>query len=85
MINNDTNPNILDVFNRIKTIQYDPLNVVGTNSELVLQSRIKAFKKNDLYNALYEERYLIDGWDKQMCIYETYHFSRFTRVRQSRS
>ena len=31
---------ILTVFNRLGSIQFDPLNVVGRNPDLVLQSRI---------------------------------------------
>ncbi len=85
MINTKDNPSIEDVFERIQTIQYDPLNVVGTNSELVLQSRIKNFKKEDLRNALYYQRYLIDGWDKQMSIYQTKYFPHFTKVREDRA
>ncbi len=84
-INNKSNPSIKDVFNRIQTIQYDPLNVVGTNSELVLQSRIKTFKKQDLYNALYKERYLIDNWDKQMGIIKTEDFSKLSLIREHRA
>jgi len=82
MINSNNLYTIKDVFNRIKSIQYDPLNVVGTNPELVLQSRVHNFKKEMLYDALYKERYLIDGWDKQMCIYRTKEFPHFIRVRK---
>lgn len=85
MINTSNNNSIREVFNRIKTIQMDPLNVVGTNPELVLQARIKNFKKIDLQNALYKDRILIDGWEKQMSIYETKFFPHFTRVRNDRS
>ena len=85
MINTSETFTIEDVFNRIKTIQMDPLNVVGTNPELVLQARIKGFKKIDLQNALYKDRILIDGWEKQMSIYETKYFPYFHYVRDSRS
>ena len=79
MINSSNLYTIKDVFNRIKSIQYDPLNVVGTNPELVLQSRVHNFKKEMLYDALYKERYLIDGWDKQMCIFRTKEFPQLDR------
>lgn len=84
-INTDKSPSIEDVFERIQSIQYDPLNVVGSNSDLVLQSRIKGYKKEMLQEALYEHRTLIDGWDKQMSIYQTKYYPNFTRVRESRS
>ncbi|PKK85817.1 MAG: hypothetical protein CVV63_04850, partial [Tenericutes bacterium HGW-Tenericutes-8] len=75
---------IVHVFNRIQSIQYDPLNVVGTNSELVLQSRIDDFKKEMLESALYEERLLIDGWDKQMCIFQSKDYPQMTSIRKYR-
>ena len=84
-INTDKSPSIEDVFERIQSIQYDPLNVVGSNSDLVLQSRIKGYKKEMLQEALYEHRTLIDGWDKQMSIYQTKYYPNFMRVRDSRS
>ena len=84
MINSPNHHSINDVFERIKTIQYDPLNVVGSNPELVLQSRIKGFKKIDLFKSLYEDRTLIDGWDKQMSIYQTKYFPHYNRIRKER-
>lgn len=85
MINSAQKPSIKDVFARIKTIQYDPLNIVGTNPELVLQSRIANFNKESLQEALYDERYLIDGWDKQMCIYQTADFEQLKTIRDHRA
>lgn len=85
MINTSSLFSIRDVFQRVKTIQMDPLNVVGTNPELVCQARIKDFKKMDLQNALYQERFLVDGWEKQMSIYETKYFPYFHLVRENRS
>ena len=85
MINTSNQYTISDVFDRLKTIQMDPLNVVGTNPELVLQARIKNFKREDLSNALYQERFLIDGWEKQMSIYQTKYFPHFQLVRKHRA
>lgn len=84
-INTVSTMTIDDVFNRIHFIQYDPLNVVGSNSELVLQSRVKNFKKKDIEDALYKERTIVDGWDKQMGMYQTQYFPHYERVRNSRS
>lgn len=83
MINTSNHYTISDVFNRIQSIQYDPLNVVGTNPELVLQARVHNFKKDMLYDALYGERYLIDGWDKQMCIYQKKDFHQLNKIREN--
>jgi len=84
-INSTPATSIVEVFSRIQSIQYDPLNVVGTNSELVLQSRIKTFRKQDLYNALYQHRILVDGWDKQMGIYQAKDYPLFQPVRAARA
>ena len=41
------------VFDRLRTIQYDPLKVVGRNAELVLKARINDFHPSDLNDWLY--------------------------------
>ncbi|MFC2038779.1 winged helix-turn-helix domain-containing protein [Chloroflexota bacterium] len=62
---------ILDFINRVGCIQFDPLDIVGHNSELVLQSRVSGFRPVMLEQLLYRERTLLDGWDKMMSIYRT--------------
>ena len=76
---------ILSYFEKVGSIQYDPLNVVGRNADLVLQSKITDYKPNLLQDLLYKERDLVDGWDKEMCIYLTSQYSRFERIRQTRT
>ncbi len=84
-INSEYAKDIRHVFERLQTIQVDPLNVVGNNMELVLQSRLKQFQSKDLYHALYKERYIIDGWDRQMSIFLTEDFPKFQPVREERA
>ncbi len=88
-INTDDNLKGLDgikqVFTRLKSIQYDPLDVVGRNSDLVLQARVKNYKRNQINELLYKERYLIDGWDKMMGIYQTSDFPYMEKIRVHRS
>ena len=69
------------IMQRIHSIQYDPLNVVARNADLVLQARVRNYKESDLYNLLYQEHKLVDGFDKEMCIYESGDFARFRFVR----
>lgn len=69
------------IMQRIHSIQYDPLNVVARNADLVLQARVRDYRESDLYNLLYEEHKLVDGFDKEMCIYESRDFARFSFVR----
>lgn len=75
---------VLEYINRVGCIQYDPLNVVGRNPDLVLQSRVKDYHSELLSKLLYQDRRLIDGWDKMMAIYETDVFPNFRRVREEK-
>lgn len=70
------------IMEKIRTIQYDPLNVVGRNADLVLQARIQDYNADILQNLLYDEHFLTDGFDKEMCIYITRDYERFSNVRQ---
>lgn len=74
---------ILDYISRVGCIQFDPLNIVGHNHELVLQARIRGFKPELLDRLLYRERKLIDGWDKNMSIYCTEDWPYFNRFREA--
>jgi uncharacterized protein YcaQ len=73
----------LSYFEQAGCIQYDPLNIVGHNQELVLQSRIDGFKPTQLQELLYKDRLLLDGWDKVMSIYLTSDWPYFSRYRAS--
>jgi uncharacterized protein YcaQ len=74
---------ILDFVCRVGCIQFDPLNIVGNNPELVLQSRVKNFKPGMLQELLYKDRKLVDGWDKNMSIYPVQDWPYFQRYRDS--
>src|SRR5436853_3875713 len=56
------------VFNRLRLIQYDPLNPCGRNVDLVLQARIKNIHPNDYYDWLYKQHKGIECYDKELCI-----------------
>lgn len=62
-------------------IQYDPIDVCGKNSELVLQSRVKGFTKAMLEEMLYKDRSIIDHFDKNMAIYPIEDWPNFARER----
>ncbi|MEX1246916.1 MAG: crosslink repair DNA glycosylase YcaQ family protein [Anaerolineales bacterium] len=72
---------VLDYLARVGCIQYDPVNVVGSNPDLVLQSRISGYKSALLQDLLYGDRSLIDGWDKLASIYRTSEWPYFARFR----
>jgi len=69
---------------RIGSVQYDPLNVVGRNTDLVFQSRVKNYKADLLNDLLYSERSLTDGWDKEMSVYLTNDIPFFSRITEGR-
>lgn len=72
---------IRSVFERLGSIQYDPINVTGRNPDLVLQSRVSDYRPELLERMLYAERDLIDGWDKMACIYPSRDWPEFVRQR----
>jgi uncharacterized protein YcaQ len=74
---------ILEFINRVGCIQYDPLNMVGQNPELVLQSRVKDYQPQLLNELLYTERRLLDGFDKVMSIYQVDDWPYFQRFRDA--
>ena len=70
---------------RIGSVQYDPLNVVGRNPDLVFQSRVRDFTAGVLEDLLYKERFLVDAWDKEMSIYPSADWPCFSRIREART
>lgn len=53
-----------DAFHRLRSIQFDPIAPVGSNHDLVLQSRVKGYKIGDWQKLAYKDRHVYDGWDK---------------------
>lgn len=49
-------------------VQFDPVDVCGRSHELALLARVKGFTKEMLQQLLYQDRALIDFFDKNMCI-----------------
>ncbi len=72
---------VLAFLRRVRCIQFDPLDVVGRNPDLVLQSRVGDFRPEMLSDLLYCDRLLLDGWDKQMSIVCTEDWPFFSRQR----
>ena len=70
------------LFSRLGCIQFDTINVVGRNPDLVLQSRVKDYQEGILDQLLYQDRQLIDGWDKVASIYSVEDWPFFERQRK---
>ena len=80
----DGEAGIKTLFQRIGSMQYDPLDIVGRNPHLALQSRVKGFTPGMLEKLLYQDRFLVDAWDKEMSIYRTEDWPYFGRIRKCR-
>lgn len=74
---------ILDFVRHVGCIQFDPINVVGRNPDLVLQSRVADYRPALLEELLYTDRALLDGWDKVASIYPTADWPHFARHRSA--
>ena len=56
------------VFEHLGTVQYDPLNPVGRNPDLVLQARVPGYQVDDWQKTAYTDRVVYDAWDKMACL-----------------
>jgi len=73
---------VLNYINKVGCIQYDPLDQVGENHHLVLQARVKNYKKAMAEHIMYKERKLIEGWDKNKSIYSINDRPFFAKYRK---
>lgn len=75
-----------EVFQRLRSIQYDPLSPAGCNHDLVLQARVRSYKVGDWQSFAYKKRRVYDGWDKQASLipYEGWNARRVICKWQSR-
>lgn len=75
---------VLSCFNRIHLVQYDPVDVCGKNAEIVLNARVKDFEKKMLYDLLYVDQKLIEGYDKKLCVFNREDWNSLSPVRYSK-
>lgn len=55
----------VEAFERVRSIQFDPISPVGCNHDLVLQARVADYQIGDWEKTAYTDRLIYDGWDKQ--------------------
>ena len=72
---------IMEYVRHVGCIQFDPINVVGRNPDLVLQSRVVKYRPRMLEELLYTDRRLLDGWDKVSSIHQVEDWPYFSRHR----
>lgn len=58
-------------FERLGSVQFDPLKPVGCNHDLVLQARVPGYRVGDWERAAYHDRLVYDAWDKQASLVRT--------------
>jgi len=73
---------LISTIKHLGCIQYDPINKINPNANLVLQARLAGFQSTDLEQALYQTRTLVDGFDKVASIYPIEDWPYFHRRRE---
>ena len=53
-----------EAFDRLRSVQFDPIAPVGCNHDLVLQARVTGYRAGDWQKHAYVDRRVYDGWDK---------------------
>jgi len=77
-----TPTNLPGVFERLGTVQYDPLNPAGRNPDLVFQARVPGYQVDDWQKAAYTDRLIYDAWDKQACLVPVSDWSKRAVIRE---
>jgi uncharacterized protein YcaQ len=72
---------VMRFFHTVGSIQFDPIDRVGRNPDLVLQSRVAGYRPDLLEELLYTDRLLLDGYDKVAAVYPTRDWPYFARHR----
>jgi len=75
---------VVDLFRHLGCIQFDPIDIVGRNPDLVLQSRVAGYRPAVLEELMYNERRLYVGWDKMAAIVQSADWPSFARHRALR-
>jgi len=62
---------ILAVFDRLGSIQFDPIEVAGRNHDLVLLARVADYRREETDRLLYETRELFETYNKGLSLVPT--------------
>lgn len=73
---------VLDYIREVGSVQFDPVDICGKNAELALHSRVGSFTKKDFAELLYEDRALVDYFDKNLCVLPVEDWPYFGRYRR---
>lgn len=67
----------LNYIKEIGSLQFDPIDVCGRTADITLHSRVTNYQTADLQQLLYQDRSLIDYFDKNLGIYPIEDFQKF--------
>ena len=73
---------VMDYVRQVGCVQYDPVDVCGKSHELAFLTRVKGFHRDMLRELLYEDRALLDYWDKMMSLVLTEEWPCFEPMRE---
>lgn len=73
---------ILDFIRLTGCLQFDPIDICGKSPELSLFSRVEGFEKSMLSELLYQDRQLVDYFDKNLSILAVEDWPYLARIRQ---
>lgn len=73
---------VLDFIRMTGCLQFDPIDICGKSPELSLYSRVEGFSKETLGELLYQDRQLIDFFDKNLSIMLVEDWPYLERFRQ---
>src|SRR4051794_23709765 len=62
---------ILAVFDRLGSIQFDPIEIAGRNHDLVLLARVAGYRREMTDRLLYKERVLFETYNKGLSLVPT--------------
>jgi uncharacterized protein len=72
---------ISDFVGLVGCVQFDPIDICGRNADLTFQSRINNYNKSMLEELLYQDRSLMDYFDKNLSIIRTSDWPLMSRRR----
>jgi uncharacterized protein len=69
---------------KLTSLQQDPINIVGTNIDIILASRFSDYSPQVLTELLYQDELLIEGFDKEACLFSRDEWGQFAFARDQR-
>jgi len=84
-INTNQSLTIQSLFDRLHSIQYDPIHVVGYNHDLVCHARIHDYTLGDLDDHIYNHKTYIDHWDRIASIIDIKDYENLSFIRQEKA